>query len=234
VLRTVQKHAAEANVLTTNEVPCQQDAVLRTPVTPVSADGLISLQTLIMQKDAHALDETSRQALQRHLQKFAKAAHLSFTKGALQQNHIHLLMSINNEAKTRRSTKSEVLAKGSGKVMSYEDLQEARAKRARKDTAKEANKGTRGRPRKGTAPEVEALEAVTTVPEVAATAPEIEAGPLMPKSKEKRSGKRKSTALEEADIDAGTSVPKGKVARTGDEAATNTEVLWRAPLAKMY
>ncbi|KAF2785599.1 hypothetical protein K505DRAFT_369006, partial [Melanomma pulvis-pyrius CBS 109.77] len=130
----------------------------------------MSLQSLIMQKDAHTLDETSKQGLQRHLQKFAKAAHLSFTKGALQQNHIHLLMAINNEAKTRRSTKSDILLKGTGKVISYEDLEAARAKRAEKDAAKAANKGKRGRKRKGTGPEVEASEAAATAPGIEATA----------------------------------------------------------------
>jgi hypothetical protein len=47
---------------------------------------------------------------------------------------------VNNEAKVRRSTKSVVL--GKAKEMSYEDLEEARAKRAAK------GKGTRDRKRK--------------------------------------------------------------------------------------
>jgi hypothetical protein len=67
VLRTVPKSAAKVNILTTNKVSCQ-DAVLQTPVNPVSAEGLMSLQTIIMQKDAHALNETNKQALQRHQQ----------------------------------------------------------------------------------------------------------------------------------------------------------------------
>lgn len=57
-------------------------------------------------------------------------------------------MSINNEAKVRRSTKAVVLGKGNGKVMSYEDLKEARAKRAAKDAMKGKGKGKRGRKRK--------------------------------------------------------------------------------------
>jgi hypothetical protein len=56
--------------------PCPQDQVLQTPMTPatpVSAEALMSLQNLIMKQDAHALDETSKQSLQRHLHKFVKA-----------------------------------------------------------------------------------------------------------------------------------------------------------------
>ncbi|KAH8704333.1 hypothetical protein GQ44DRAFT_782735 [Phaeosphaeriaceae sp. PMI808] len=53
---------------------CPQDATPQTPVTPVSAEGLMSLQNLIIKQDAPALDERSKQNLQRHLQKFIKAA----------------------------------------------------------------------------------------------------------------------------------------------------------------
>ncbi|PSN58983.1 hypothetical protein BS50DRAFT_444481, partial [Corynespora cassiicola Philippines] len=77
--------------------------VMRTPVTPITAEALTSLHHLIGQ-DARALDEPSKQRLQRH---------------------------INNEARVRRSTKSVVL--GKAKVMSYEDLEEARKKRAAKE-----------------------------------------------------------------------------------------------------
>lgn len=34
------------------------------PITPVSADGLILLQNLILKNETHALDETSKQNLQ--------------------------------------------------------------------------------------------------------------------------------------------------------------------------
>ncbi|KAF1352874.1 hypothetical protein EJ07DRAFT_61083, partial [Lizonia empirigonia] len=105
-----------------------QGEVPQTPTTPVSAEGLVSLQNLIIKQDAHALEEASKRRLQRHLDKFAKAAHLSFAKGALQQNHIRLLLKVNDEAKVRRSTKSLIL--GKAKVMGYEELQTARAKRA--------------------------------------------------------------------------------------------------------
>ena len=80
----------------------------------------------------------------------------------LQEDRIQLLTTINNEAKVRRSTKSLVL--GKAKVMSYEDLEEARAKRVAKGAVKEAKeakeangKGQRGRKRKSGTPEAEEI-----------------------------------------------------------------------------
>ena len=180
VIRTMPKPPAELTIPQANP----QDALLQSPVTPVSAEGLISLQNVIIKQDAHALDELSKKSLQRHLEKFAKAAQLSFAKAVLQQNHIRLLLAINNEAKVRRSTKPVVLgtAKGTARVMSYEELEEARAKRAKQDAAKEAKgKGKRGRKRKNsTTPE--AVEDNT--------------------NKVKRSRKRRSAATE-TEADAG-------------------------------
>jgi hypothetical protein len=76
----------------------------------------------------------------------------------VQENRIQFLTTINNEAKVRRSTKSLVLrnAKGEGKVMSYEDLVEARAKRVEKESTQAAKgKKKRGRKRKSSPPELE-------------------------------------------------------------------------------
>jgi hypothetical protein len=158
------------------------------------------------------------------------------------------LIAINNEAKTRRSTKSTILAKGAGVVISYEHLVAARVKRAEKDHATEAKgKGKRGRKRKSAAPDtaadVEAGPSVSgqasqkrkeTAPEAEATTAEVEAGPSVPKGKEKRGQKRKSTALE-AEGEGGTSVSKGKVAQTSEVMAVEaTEVSWRVPIAKTY
>jgi hypothetical protein len=69
----VPKLLGELTLAATMEAPCQEDAVPQTPVTPVSADGLMSLQNLILEQDAHALDETTKRNLQRHLLKLAKA-----------------------------------------------------------------------------------------------------------------------------------------------------------------
>jgi hypothetical protein len=51
---------------------------------------------------------------------------------------------MNNEVKVRRSTRSVVL--GKAKVMSFEDIEEARVKRTAKEVIK--GKGERGRKRK--------------------------------------------------------------------------------------
>jgi hypothetical protein len=119
---------------------CRQDVELQipeTPVTPVLAEALMSLQNRIIHQDAHTLDETSKQNLERHLQKFVKAYQTSSAQVILKDNQIEFLTTINNEAKVRRSTRPLVLAKGTGegKVMSYKDLVEARAKRVEKESA---------------------------------------------------------------------------------------------------
>ena len=71
---------------------------------------------------------------------------MSLAKGALQQDQIRFLITINNEAKVRRSTKSVVL--GKAKVISYEDLVAKRAEREAKEQNKAKGKRKRGRKRK--------------------------------------------------------------------------------------
>jgi hypothetical protein len=160
VLRSMPKPLADLTIPKADEVnveTCHQNEVPLTPVTPVSAGDLVSLRNLIIEQDAGALDEINKRNLQRHLHKLAKAAQLSFAKGALQQNHIRFLLTVNNEAKVRRSTKSLVL--GKAKVMGYEELMEAREKRAEKDAAQEAKgKGKRGRKRTSAVLEADATE----------------------------------------------------------------------------
>lgn len=110
VLRDIQKPLAELTVPEVDEVKvrsCPQDEVLQTPVT---AEALTSLHSLIEQ-DAHALDETSKQRLQRRLQKFANAVQISFAERALLADENRLLFKQNNEARVRRSTKSTVVGK---------------------------------------------------------------------------------------------------------------------------
>jgi len=157
VLQDIPKPPAELTVQKVDESKvrsCPQDDVPQTPVTPISAEALMSLQNFIVNKYAQALDETSRRSLVRHLQKFTKAGQTSIAKGILQQNQIRFLIKMNDESKARRSTKSEIL--GRAKVMSWEDLKEARTKRAEKEAAKEAKgKGKRGRKPKNTVLETE-------------------------------------------------------------------------------
>ena len=114
-----------------------QDQVLPTPTTPVSVAAVAALHNLIKQ-DTHGLDETSRNRLQKHVQKLTNATQLSFSKRVILQEHNRFLTEINNEAKPRRAAKSDIL--GTARVMSYEDLVMAREERAKKEAAKEAKK----------------------------------------------------------------------------------------------
>lgn len=83
----------------------------------------------------------NKQSLQKHVQKLTNATQMSFAKGALQQDQLQFLTTINDEAKVRRSTKPVVL--GQAKVMSYEDLVAKHVKREAKETRKsEGNKET--------------------------------------------------------------------------------------------
>lgn len=111
----------------------------------MTAEALTSLRNLIEQ-DGHTLDETSKQ----RLQKLANAAQVSFAECALLDEN-RLLFQQNNEAKCRRSTKSTVV--GKARVMSYEDIVEAKVKRSAKEAEKEAAAATgkRGRKRKSPA-----------------------------------------------------------------------------------
>lgn len=176
VLRHTPKPPAELTVPKANEVvSCPQDQILQTPitpVTPVTTEALTSLHNLIKQE----LNDPSKRRIQRHVQKLASAAKISFAKQTLLQDQNRFLSKINNEAKVRRSTRSVVL--GKAKVMSYEDLEEARAKRAAKEKATAAKgKGKRGRKRKNPAPEAEAEAEAET------NSLEEEVGSSLPKNK---------------------------------------------------
>ena len=154
VLRHTPKPPAELTVSKANEVrSCPYGQILQTPTipkTPVTTEALISLHNLIKQ-EACALNRPDEQRIQRHVQKLASAAQISFAKQTLLQDQNRFLSKINNEAKVRRSTRSVVL--GKAKVMSYEDL-EARAKLAAKEKATaDKGKGRRGRKRKSLTPE---------------------------------------------------------------------------------
>ncbi|KAF2805783.1 uncharacterized protein BDZ99DRAFT_395314, partial [Mytilinidion resinicola] len=151
VLRHTPKPPAQltVSVPNANKVVGSQDKVPQTPVTPVTAEGLTPIHKLIKQ-DAHRLNKISKQRLHRHVQKIASAAQISFAECALLQDQNRLLAKINGEAKVRRSTKSLIL--GKAKVMSFEDLGEARAKRDAKEKAI-ASKRKHGRKRKSPVPE---------------------------------------------------------------------------------
>jgi len=143
VLREIRKPPAELTVPKADDVEaplCSQDEALQTPAT---ADAFRSLLGLI-ERDIHALDDEGKL----RLKKLLNAAQISFAERALLENDNQILVKQNDEAKRRRLTKSIVL--GKAKVMSYEDLAEARAKRAAKEEASES-KGRGGRKWKGPA-----------------------------------------------------------------------------------
>ncbi|KAL6160609.1 hypothetical protein ACJBU6_01140 [Exserohilum turcicum] len=126
--------------------PHSQNTIAQTPVTPVSSEALASLLTLVKQ-DPH--DEISIKRHRKLVQKLANAAEVSFAQQALDQYQIELLSKMNDEARTRRKTKSEILGKGKARVMSYEDIVSARVKRAEREANKSAQgKRKRGRPKR--------------------------------------------------------------------------------------
>ena len=115
---------------------------------------------------------------------------------------------MNNEAKVRQSTRSVVL--GKAKVMSYEDIEEARAKRAVKEVIK--GKGKRGQKRESAI--LEADEPETELePKVARAVKEVING---------RGKRGQKSAAQEADE------PEPEVALIIDAPAP-----WRAPVARM-
>lgn len=212
VLSDIPKPLTKLTAPKTNEVKVgsyTQDQVPQTPATPVSAEALTSLFNIIKQVPN---DETNRQYKERLQQKLIDATQLSFAERALLQEHNRFLAQINNEAKPRRATKSEKI--GEARVMSYEDLQNARAGRAAKEASKEAKKAER--------------EAKKAEKEAKKAAKEAEVANA---DKKKPGRKRKSRASE---VD--TPEPKAKVAwKSGTQIAEDETAPkpWRAPVARM-
>src|SRR5271170_6472850 len=158
------------------------------------------------------LNKASIQRLERHVQKLAHAAQISFAESALLHDQNQMLIRMNNEAKVRRSTRSIVL--GKAKIMSFEDIEVARAARAAKEVIK--GKGKRGRKRKSAALEADEPE-IESEPEVARAAKQAING------RGKRGRKRKSAAQEEDEPE-----PDPEVARVIEAPEP-----WRAPVARM-
>jgi hypothetical protein len=229
VLRVTPKPPAQSTVADEIRVgSCHQDEVPQTPVTPVSAEGLASLHSLIKQ-DAHTLNGTSIQRLERHVQKLVDAAQISFAERALLHDQKQMLTRMNNEAKVRRSTQSLVL--GKAKVMSFEDIEVARAARAVKDAKV---KGKRGRKRKSDALEADEPEPDEPEPDEpeADSEPETEPEPEVARAaKEAIKGRRKrgrKCKIVAQEADEPEPEPEPEVARMID-----VRVPWRAPVARM-
>jgi hypothetical protein len=103
VLRVTLKPPVQSTVLRTNKIQigmCYQNNILLTSVTPVSAEGLVLLQNLIKQ-NAYTLNKASIQCLERHVQKLAYAAQISFAKHTLLYDQNQMLTRMNNKAKVR-------------------------------------------------------------------------------------------------------------------------------------
>lgn len=134
VLSEIPRPPIERNA----SIPSAQDQVVRLPIspaTPKSAGAVESLHNLIKHV-ADMLDETSKQRLQRYLQKLTNATQVSLGE------QVQFLNNINNEAKVRRAARAEVI--GTARVMSYEDLDLPRKERALRTAAKEAKKAAKG------------------------------------------------------------------------------------------
>jgi hypothetical protein len=188
--------------------------VLHTPTSPTS---LTTLHVQIRQ-DACADDEFSKQRLLRHTQKLINAIQTNYAEQSIQRDQIEALREINNEGKVRRSAKSLVL--GKARVMSYEDLEDARAKRAAKDAAKGKTKGKRGRKRKNAEPEHE--------PESSTTG----------KGKRGRKRKNSEAQADEAATSKRTRGQKRTTPETEPEPVEQTAEMWVveqqiAPVARM-
>ena len=152
------------SVKITVNASCQGDLSLDTPATSVSAEAFAALQNQIIKQNANTLDRTSQQRLKRYLQKMVKGAQTACASGVLLQNQIQFLTTINNETKTQRSTKSDILEKG--RRMTYEDFEQARIKRKEKKDAKKAKDNSqRGRKRKAVISVADMSESQTKIRE---------------------------------------------------------------------
>jgi hypothetical protein len=140
VLKDIQKPLAKLRLPQENRPtvePCTDDEILQTPVT---SDALAVLRSQIDQ-GADKLNDSTR----RRLQKLTSAAQKSFAECALLLDENRLLFEQNNESNCRKSVRSTKV--GEAKVMSYDDIVEAQAKRDAKEAT--VQEGKRGAKRKG-------------------------------------------------------------------------------------
>jgi len=203
VLRHTSKAPIELTVPKANKaMSCSQEQVLQTPITPITP-VMIGALTLLHNIIKQELNKPSKDRIQRHVQKLACIAQILFVKQTLLQDQNRFLSKINNKVKVCQSIRSVIL--GKTKVISYEDLEEARAKRAAKEKAI-ASKGKRDPKRKSPTLEPE------PEPE-----PELEAQAGSPKAV------------------TDSSMLKDKVARMSKiEPAKTLGAPWRAPVGRMY
>ena len=166
----------------------------------MTAEALTSLRCLI-EHDIDELDEPSKH----RVQKLANAAEKRFAECAILLDENKLLFEQNSESNVRKSTKSTVV--GKAKVMSWEDLEKAKAARASKQQAA-AEKKQAAAKKKQAAAEKKRAAVEKKKPNQQSEDPEAAAVTTV---KKPRGRKRKASA--EADA---TASPKVKVARVSD------------------
>lgn len=166
VLQGIAKPPPELSISNTDQAGTSGEGLPPiTLVTPVTVEGLTLLHDLI-ERATQPSDTTGEQRLNRRVQKLVRAAKTAVIRQRLLQDHNRLLFNINKEGEQRRKTRPIILqgGKGQGKVISYEDLETARAERAAKErAAAEKGKGKRGGKSKN-ASQTEEEEAETSMP----------------------------------------------------------------------
>ncbi|KAF2729863.1 hypothetical protein EJ04DRAFT_412905, partial [Polyplosphaeria fusca] len=110
-------------------------AELPTPTTPVLGEALTSLLDIIKHVPK---DEASSEHKERLQQKVSNAAQTFLAKNTLLHDQNRFLTKMSDESKARRAAKSAILRKA--KVMTWEDLEKARAEHVVKEAAKAEKK----------------------------------------------------------------------------------------------
>ncbi|KAF2452236.1 hypothetical protein BDY21DRAFT_257958, partial [Lineolata rhizophorae] len=212
VLADILKPPTQQTILKAKEImvdTCPHYTELPTPATPVSGEALTSLLDMIKHVPN---DEASSQHKERLQKKVSNAAQTFLAKNALLRDQNRFLTKMNDEGKARRAAKSAIL--GKAKVMTWDDLEKARAEHIVKEAAKTEKKA------KKTAKEAKKIAKTTLQAEDAAT-------------KERKRGRKRMAATAGAD----PSEPMAKVARIIDGQVDKNEVItepWRAPVARMW
>jgi hypothetical protein len=127
VLRSLAKPQGEAGQSPSQaHAPSQADSSHVPPKTPTSASGL----DVMRQKLEEILGTIDAHESRLHIQKIVNAAEQSLTGCTLLQEKNQALIIQNREEKIRKSTKATKV--GTAKIMSYEDIVQAKAKRDEK------------------------------------------------------------------------------------------------------
>jgi hypothetical protein len=181
------------------------------PHTPVTAEALTSLRSLIEQ-DINVLAEPSKS----RVLKLANAAEKRFAECAILLDENKLLFEQNSESKVRKSTRSTVV--GKAKVMSWEDLEKAKAVRAAKDQAAADKKQAAEEKKKATAEKKKAAEerkaAAAEKKQAAINKKKQIEEPEDPEMGEAHTGKEPRGRKRKISVEADTTAsPKAKVAR---------------------